>query len=394
MYCQPVCCAALTGRQQREYTSVVTAIAPDPQPNHPGLILRRLLAERGWTVTELSAITGYGRPALSAVLNLKTGVSPDLAIALGAAFGNSAAEWLQWNADHQLSLVEVDAAAVARRARLFSEAPIHEMQKRGWIPDTKNVDEIERAIDKFFTGDVFSIATLRRDSTAALTPEERAWCYQARRLAAGLPFVAEFDKSRLPAAEKKLRQLAAYEKEAERVAEMLSYFGIRFVVVEPLRGAKIDGAAFWIGEYPVIAVSLRWDRIDAFWFTLFHEFMHIKNGDVYSVDVNLVEEGDNGLTVATASGEAERRANEGAAASLVPPTALKTFIATTSPRYSATAVIQFAHQIKMHPGVIVGQLQHRGEVSYGAHRSFLVKVRKLVTESAVTDGWGQAPLPA
>ena len=63
-----------------------------------------------------------------------------------------------------------------------------------------------------------------------MSPSERAWCYRARRLAADLPFVAEFDNARMPAAEKKLRQLAAYEKEAERIAENFSYFGIRFVV--------------------------------------------------------------------------------------------------------------------------------------------------------------------
>jgi HTH-type transcriptional regulator/antitoxin HigA len=357
-------------------------------------MLRRLLDERGWTITELATITGSARSALSSVMTGKAGISPDMAIALGAAFGNRAAEWLQWNAEHQLSLVEVDTSGVERRARLFSEAPIHEMQKRGWIPQTTDAGEIEAALTKFF-GDgssTFTVATLRRDSEAALSPAERAWCYRAKRLAADLPFVAEFDKTRILSAEKKLRQLAAYEKEAERVAEILSYYGIRFVVVEPLSGAKIDGAAFWLGESPVIAVSLRWDRIDAFWFTVMHEFKHIQHGDAYSVDVNLVVDGERGLDIATTTDAAERRANETAADTLVPYNDLATFVATTSPRYSATSIIQFAHQIKMHPGVIVGQLQHRGELSYSAHRAFLVKVRKLVTETAVTDGWGHAPV--
>lgn len=354
-----------------------------------------MLDERGWTVTELAAITGFTRSALSSVLNLKAGVSPDMAIALGAAFGNGAPEWLQWNADHQLTLVEVDASEVERRARIFQQAPIHEMQKRGWIPQTTDVDRLEAAVREFFAGGgVFSVAMLRPDNASGLTAAERAWCYRARRLAADIPFVAEFDRERLPSAEKKLRQLAAYEKEAERIAEIMSYFGIRFVVVEPLPGAKIDGAAFWIEGSPVIAVSLRWDRIDAFWFTVAHEFMHIKRGDALSIDVNLVEEGEHGFTITTATDEAEYSANAEAAAFLVPPDALDTFVGTTSPRYSATGIIQFAHQVKMHPGVIVGQLQHRGELNYSAHRAFLVKVRKMVTESAVTDGWGHAPLPA
>lgn len=361
---------------------------------HPGQMLRRLLEERGWTVTELATITGYARSALSSVLTQRAGVSPDMAIALSAAFGNEADEWLRWNAAHQLSLVEVDRAPVERRARLFAEAPVHEMQKRGWISATANVDQLESEINRFLSTDnerVFTVATLRRDSQAALNPSERAWCIRARRLATDLPFVTEFDKKRLPIAERKLRQLAAYENEAPRVAEMLAYFGIRFVVVEPLPSGKIDGAAFWLGESPVIAVSLQWDRIDAFWFTVMHEFMHIKHGDAYSVDVNLVYEGDSGFTVATANDEAEQRANTDASNSLVPKADLDTFIATTSPRFSATSIIQFAHLVQMHPGVIVGQLQHRGELNYSSHRGFLVRVRKAVTEQAVTDGWGHIP---
>jgi HTH-type transcriptional regulator / antitoxin HigA len=357
------------------------------------VVLRGLLEERGWTITELSSITGFARSNLSSVLNLKAGVSPDMAIALAAAFGNQATEWLKWNAEHQLSLVEVDAEAVERRARLYTVAPIHEMQKRGWLSEPAKVDTLESEVTQFFGTDqaIFSVATLRRDNEAALSPAERAWCFRARNLAQAIPFVADFDKSRLATAAKKLRQLAAYENEVERVAEMLAYYGVRFVVVEPLPGAKIDGAAFWINESPVIAVSLRWDRIDAFWFTVMHEFAHVWNGDAYSVDVNLVDEGETGMSVATASDGAEKAANADAAELLVPQDQLESFIARTSPRYGATRIIQFAHSIKMHPGIIVGQLQHRGELNYSAHRSFLVRVRKAVTETAVTDGWGHIP---
>ena len=344
-------------------------------------------------MTELAAITGFTRSALSSVLNRKAGVSPDMAKALSAAFGNKASDWLRWNAEHQLSLVQVDDEAVGRRARLFASAPVHDMQKRGWIRDTNDADELEAEINHFFEGGGFAVATQRLDAAGPLSPAERAWCFRARTLATRLPFVAEFDRTRILAAERKLRQLAAYEKEAERVAEMLSYYGIRFVVLEPLPGAKIDGAAFWLDpQSPVIAVSLRWDRIDAFWFTVMHEFMHIRHGDDYSVDVSLVEDGERGLTVAPASSDAERRANADAAEVLVPAAALETFIATTSPRYSATSIIQFAHQVKMHPGIIVGQLQHRAELNYSSHRAFLVRVRKMVTETAVTDGWRHSPI--
>jgi HTH-type transcriptional regulator/antitoxin HigA len=49
--------------------------------------------------------------------------------------------------------------------------------------------------------------------------------------------------------------------------------------------------------------------------------------------------------------------------------------------------------VKMHPGIIVGQLQHRGEIGYSAHRDLLAKVRAIVTETSLTDGWGRTISP-
>lgn len=369
---------------------------PVKQAEHPGKMLRQLLDDRGWTGDELADITGFARTHLSNVVSGKVGVSPDMAVALAGAFGNQPSDWLRWNAEYQLSLVTTDLRAVETRAKLYRLAPIRDMQRRGWIRETKTVEELETELTRFFgspidAGVAFPAATLRSNPLTDLNAAERAWCFQARRRAEALVHVAPYDDGRFDAAEKKLRLLAAYPKEIERLSEILAYYGIRFVVVEPLPGAKIDGAAFWIDGSPCIAVSARWDRIDAFWFTIMHEFMHIKNRDASSIDVNLIQEGDNGIAIRVSDDECEQRTNAQAANALVPTGELDSFIKRTSPLYSAQRIVQFAHRIKMHPGIIVGQLQHRGELRYSSHRDFLVKIRKYLVETALTDGWGQSP---
>jgi len=45
--------------------------------------------------------------------------------------------------------------------------------------------------------------------------------------------------------------------------------------------------------------------------------------------------------------------------------------------------------VKMHPGIIVGQLQHRGEIGYSANREMLVKIRGRAVATAICDGWGR-----
>jgi HTH-type transcriptional regulator / antitoxin HigA len=360
---------------------------------HPGKHLRELLDERGWTQDELARVTGKRRQTISGIVAGKTGVTPEMAVSLGAAFGNNPTEWLRWSAEYELSIAETDSADVERRARLYTLAPVREMIKRGWIniQDMNNDDALERQLTQFFGGSldsIFPVAARRTIDLASLNPSEKAWCFRARQLS--MSILAEtFDQSRLDQAERQLRKAAAFQKDATKVAKILSEFGIRFVIIEPLPGAKIDGASFWLDDNsPVIALSIRFDRLDAFWFTLFHEFAHIKHGDALSVDIDVLSDLEGGIGISLAKEEQEVLANEAAARALIPRAEIDSFVSRIAPYYSRERIIQFAHRIRIHPAIIIGQLQHRNEIGYSALREFLVKIRSIVTETALTDGWG------
>ncbi len=83
----------------------------------------------------------------------------------------------------------------------------------------------------------------------------------------------------------------------------------------------------------------------------------------------------------------EQRANADASAMLFPSDTLKSFIQRVGPIYSKQRINQFANRVKIHPGIIVGQLQKRKEIAYSANREMLAKVRDFVIGTAVTDGW-------
>ena len=62
------------------------------------------------------------------------------------------------------------------------------------------------------------------------------------------------------------------------ITKLLADAGIRLVILESLPNTRIDGACFWLDRNsPVVVLSLRYDRIDGFWHTLFHELGHVKN---------------------------------------------------------------------------------------------------------------------
>jgi HTH-type transcriptional regulator/antitoxin HigA len=136
-------------------------------------------------------------------------------------------------------------------------------------------------------------------------------------------------------------------------------------------------------------MSLRYDRIDHFWFTLCHELSHVLHGD-YEVypDSDLV--GENFQSTADKP-EVEQRADREAAELLIPSQTIEDFIHRIRPLFSKARIIQFANLIRVHPGIIIGQLQRRGEIPYSHSREMLIRVREVVTQVTLTDGWGAIP---
>ena len=360
----------------------------------PGTYVQEELDERGWTQLDLADILGRPVRLVNEIISGKRAITPETAQGLAATFGTSAQLWMNLEAAYRLQLATAVGTEVSRRAQLFTRAPIREMQRRGWIEDTNDVDALEHELTRFFGQPldqplVLSVATRRTATAEGLTPAQTVWCVRARQLATA-QMVAAYIPANLDKLERELRKLAAFSKDARKLPEMFARYGVRFVVVEPLPGGKIDGAMFWLEENsPCIAVSMRYDRIDAFWFTVMHEFSHLRHMDALSVDTEIV-----GTTEAPHSDdEPERRANEEACSALIPSDELDSFVRRVGPLYSKQRINQFANVMQIHPGIIVGQLQHRGQIGYHAHREMLVKIRNIVVETALTDGWGKTLSP-
>jgi HTH-type transcriptional regulator/antitoxin HigA len=357
----------------------------------PGDFVRDELKRRGWLQADLALIMNRPVQRINELVVGKLGVSPELAVDLAAALGETPEEWLRRESAYRLSLAKVDVEKTKKRARLYELAPIKELQKRGWIKQTDDASELEEELKRFFNIDDLEsepviIANFRKSSSyAELTPPQKAWCARAKQLANALR-VSEFQEGRIQELEEKLRKLAAFPQESRKVPSLLAKYGIRFVIIEPLQGGKIDGAAMWLDpRSPVIALSLRYDRIDNFWHNLGHELSHIKHKDAESIDVDLVDERENESQELPPM---EQRANSEALAMLFPSDSLRSFMLRIAPIYSKERINQFANRVKIHPGIIVGHLQKRKEIAYSANREMLVKIREFVIATAVTDGWG------
>jgi HTH-type transcriptional regulator/antitoxin HigA len=200
--------------------------------------------------------------------------------------------------------------------------------------------------------------------------------------------VARYSPGSVASGIAKLKALTSAAEEARKVPRILAESGIRFLMVEALPASKIDGVCFWLDDAaPVIALSFRYDRIDNFWFVLRHELEHVQRRDGLAgamMDAEL--EGERAGIGDTVS-EEERAANEAAAEFCVPKKMMDAFIARKAPFFYEQDIRGFATTLKVHPGLIAGQLRHRTGL-YNRFGNHIVKVRSIVAPNAIIDGWG------
>jgi HTH-type transcriptional regulator/antitoxin HigA len=365
----------------------MTEIVP-AQAFSPGEFLRDELEERGWTQAEFAKIIGRPPRLVNELIAGKRGITPETAHELAAAFGTSAQLWMNLDAAYQLSLVAPKTERIAREAALRERFPVREMQKRGWIQITESFEETEQSVLGYFglrsASDVIQLPhAARRNHDEELTEIQWAWIFRINQLATAL-HVPAYSEERFRAATLELERLMTEPEEVRHIPKILAECGVRLVIVEPIPGSKIDGVCFWLkaDTAPVIGLSLKWDHIDRFWFTLWHEIEHVLRSD--GKGGIIVDEFDDN---SSQTGEAERAANEGAANRCVPAKAMNDFIARHSPMFAEKNMIGFAKIMKRHPGIVAGQIQRRTN-RWDLFRKHQPRVRKIIIQTALTDGYG------
>lgn len=90
-------------------------------PPHPGEVLRELCIEpMGLSITRAAEALGVTRKTLSAILNGRAGISPEMAVRLSLAFGTSSESWLNlqsqfdlWEAEKKRKSLNVEKLSAA-----------------------------------------------------------------------------------------------------------------------------------------------------------------------------------------------------------------------------------------------------------------------------------------
>ncbi len=364
----------------------------------PGQLISALLQERGWTNRVLAAVLEAEESGTSKLTSDKKAVTPEIAISLEEVFGVPAERFIALQRDYDLAkarIVSRPNLKRAARAHLFGDIPVTEMIKRGWlnVSDVRDMPAVEAALSSFFgvstINDIEFLphAAKKTSVSAEATSVQLAWLYRVRHIASEM-IVAKYSRQSALRAVELLRQLTLSAEEARKVPRIMAEAGIRFLIVESLPSAKIDGVCCWLSESaPVIAMTMRYDRIDNFWFVLRHELEHvIQEHGKGQIRIDTELEGSRAGTDESVH-EEERIANAAAAEFCVPQKTLDSFIARKAPTFAERDILGVAATLRIHPGLIAGQLRHRTG-QYNRFTSHLVKMRSIVMQGAVVDGWG------
>jgi HTH-type transcriptional regulator/antitoxin HigA len=351
------------------------------QVRHPGHFLRQLLEKRGWTQQDLAEMLGRPPRLVSEIVSGKRGITPETAKGLGLVFGTGPEVWMNLETAYQLHLAPAPDPEIKKRADLFGSYPIRDMQKRGWLPHTGNLSELGGYLSEFLNVPAYAA---KKTDYARTTAQQAAWLARASHLSAQVS-VQTYRPENHEALASSLRACVANPADVARVPALLASAGIKFLVIEPLPGSKIDAACMWDGTNPVIAMTLRYDKHDIFWHALFHELDHIKHGEGKSeaiIDSEMMGKCSAGI-------DAEQRANAAAAAILIPTHELQRLMREIQLSYSEAFILEFAKSLRVHPGIVVGQLQHHERLPWSAFARLKSRIREFIVPAAFTDGFGK-----
>ncbi|MEU8279789.1 ImmA/IrrE family metallo-endopeptidase [Microbispora bryophytorum] len=325
----------------------------------PGETLKELLEERGMSQRDLAARTGLSPKHVNQLVHGLVPLSADIAMRLETVTGTPARLWNRMEADYRTSLQRLrQHRDWAQYEAWLDEQPVKDLVKRGYLPEgrTNKATRIEQLLSFFSVAtieawhDVYiqPVAAFRKSSSLeSKTASLAAWLRLGEIKAQEVRCKA-FDPRGLRSALPQLRALTVEPPEVfePKMVEICAQYGVAVVFVAEIKGCRTSGATLRRGPCKIIILSLRHKTDDHLWFTFFHEIGHLllHGDDKVRIDVALTQDADD---------QQEQEANEFAADLLIPREQKHRLTGLRS----KVAVIDFARELGIAPGIVVGRLQ-------------------------------------
>lgn len=342
----------------------------------PGDTIIDLMDEHGLTDEDLSKKIGVSISKGQQLLRGHIPLNESMALRLQDIFNVSVEFWLKREGAYRKHIDYLNSV----NKNWLDSLPVKDMVNFGWIPKAssrelkfkycleffgiKSVNDFARKVDT----DAPLVAFRKSLSIETVPMADLAWIIKAKKLSksyACKPWNKDILKSLLP----DIRQLS---NEPDllifipQLKDMFAKAGVSFIVLPTPSGCRASGATcFFEPNHATLIVSFRYLTDDHFWFTLFHEIGHLILHDAISIRL----EGEKEL-----SSKEESEADKFAFDTLIPAPFQNEIRELKAKDWKV--IVRIAKKVGVSKGIVLGHLQHIGNVPYSHLNRLKVRYKK------------------
>lgn len=353
----------------------------------PGDVIKDEMDFYGWSQKDLAEILDISEKHVSQLLNNKVSISTEMALLLSSTFKQSPEFWINLDANFKKQQeLSTQCQETEKRAEIFKYMPVRDMQRKGWLSRKKEclVDEVK----KFWDRDELDFEFLKKRVVSARFRKSeifsskfnayfaQTWLRRVEKEALNVKNVPKYSKAKLTKLAWQIPSYSILDDGIHEFIKELKNVGIIFLIVPHLPKTFTDGAAYWVNDNPIIALTGRFKRNDNFWFTLAHEIGHVVH---HSRKIKLpvfIDSIDNRDLVDRP--EEEKEADQFAKEALLYSEIHHYFKGLA--RISRLRVLECSSELQIHPGIIVGYLQYHDMISYRNLNQLKENIKEILEE--------------
>jgi plasmid maintenance system antidote protein VapI len=330
----------------------------------PGETVATIMEERRLTPAELAQQMKRQTSDIEALIHGRAAITVEFAQQLAYTLGATRAFWTARESQYQSDLARLlQESASPESATWLKDIPVNEMVKWGWIDAAADrVAKVAACLRFFGVSTVkawrltYSEGLLRVAFKTSPTFESdpgavAAWLRQGE-IEASKIACDMWDPARFRQELSAIRDLTREKNPDVFIPELIrrcASSGVALVILRAPKKCRASGVSrFLTSTRPLLMLSFRYLSDDHLWFAFFHEAGHVLLHNKNSIFL----EGEGRLSTAE-----EEEANEFAANSLIPVEYQDELLNLP---VNGVAIMRFARRVGVSPGIVVGQLQHRG----------------------------------
>jgi HTH-type transcriptional regulator/antitoxin HigA len=333
----------------------------------PGDTILETIEQLKMSQAELADRMGKTPSKINDLISAKEPITQATALQLEKVLGIPASFWLKSETGYREQLARIEDAEKMACWVPWAEAhPIRELKKCGYLTSAAAITSVVEELLLFYgvvspaqweivcVPQKQSVQYRKSNTYTASVTSLTAWLRMGELEMKKLS-LPSFDKEKLKLMVPEFRDMARLQKKrfAMELKEKCTQLGLALIYTRCLPHAPVSGATRWIKGNPLIQLTDRYKTNDHFWFTFFHELAHVLlhgRKDIFLEDVeDFANEQDK-----------ETEANNFASKWLLPDSALDSL----PEKIGLEEIMRLAKSHRIHPGIIVGRLQHERRIPF------------------------------